>query len=68
MTNYLIGAIIRKNGKDDYVSFVAKDIDSEESMVKEFVEFLRKQKDYVLYHWAPYEKTHMSKMMEKYDI
>ena len=29
MTNYLIGAIIRKNGKDDYVSFVAKDIDSE---------------------------------------
>ena len=44
--------------------FVAKDI-AEESMVKEFVEFLRKQKDYVLYHWAPYEKTHMSKMMEK---
>ena len=68
MTNYLIGAIIRKDGKEEYISFVAKNIDSEGEMVKEFVEFIGKQKDYVLYHWAPYEKTHMTKMMEKYNI
>ena len=68
MTDYLIGAIIRKNNKEEYISFVAKNIDSEKKMVKEFIEFLGKQKDYVLYHWASYEKTHMTKMMEKYDI
>ena len=37
-------------------------------MLLEFLEFIKKQNDYVIYHYHSYEKTHLSKMMEKYEI
>ena len=37
-------------------------------MLLEFLEFIKKQNDYVIYHYAPYEKTHLTTMMKKYEI
>ena len=37
-------------------------------MLLEFLEFLKSQEDYVIYHYHNYEKSHMTKMMEKYEI
>lgn len=71
LTDYLIGIMVRNadNNKDDtkYISFVAHGFD-EEQMLKEFIDYIKKQEDYVIYHWHHYEKTHLRKMMEKYDI
>jgi uncharacterized protein len=37
-------------------------------MLLEFLEFIKKQNDYVIYHYHHYEKTHLTKMMQNYEI
>ncbi len=68
MTDYLIGTLVRKDDGEEYFPFIAKDVNSEEEMMHKFIEFIKKQEDYILYHWHHYEKTHMKKMMDKYNI
>lgn len=65
-TDYLIGVLVRSGDDEKYISFVAEDHNKEEEMLNEFLDFIKKQKDYVIYHWHHYEKTHLAKMMEKY--
>ena len=67
-TDYLIGVLVRSNGKERYIGFVAHDADSEEKMLLEFLDFVKNQKDYAIYHWHHYERTHLSKMMDLYGI
>ena len=66
--DYLIGILVRENSEEKYMSFTAKDTNHEKEMLLEFIEFLKKQNDYVIYHYHSYEKTHLRKMMEKYEI
>lgn len=66
--DYLIGVLVRADSKERYVPFVANSLKHEEEMLLEFLEFVKKQKDYVIYHYHNYEKTHLNKMMEKYGI
>ncbi len=66
--DYLIGVLVRVDSKEKYVSFVADSLKHEEDMLSEFLKFMKKQKDYVIYHYHHYEKTHLHKMMEKYEI
>ena len=66
--DYLIGILVRENSKEKYIPFTAKDTDHEKEMLLEFLEFVKKQSDYVIYHYHHYEKTHLTKMMEKYEI
>ena len=67
-TDYLIGVLVRNNKNEEYIPFVAHDSNKEEVMLRDFLKFIKKQKNYVIYHWHHYEKTHLSKMMEKYNI
>lgn len=67
-TDYLIGILVRHDGTEEYISFVAHDHKQEKKMLDSFLEFMKKQSDYVIYHWHHYERTHLSKMMEKYGI
>ena len=60
---YLIGALVRKDGKEEFKKFVAEDKD-ESQMLRDFINFLKEQNDYVMYHWAHYEKTFF-KTLEK---
>jgi len=68
--DYLIGILVRVDSKENYISFTAKEAkeDAEKEMLLEFLEFIKKQNDYVIYHYAPYEKTHLTTMMKKYEI
>ena len=66
-TNYLIGVLVRKDDNEEYISFVAHGHDKEEEMLNKFLDFIKKQTDYIIYHWYHYERTHLTKMMCRYD-
>ena len=68
--DYLIGILVRVDSKENYIPFIAKDAneDAEKKMLLEFLKFIKKQSDYVIYHYASYEKTHLKTMMKKYEI
>ena len=65
--NYLIGALVRIDGKEKYHPFVAKDR-REDLMLKSFLEFLSNMDDYVIYHWGDHERIQLRDMMERHDI
>jgi uncharacterized protein len=66
--DYLIGVIVRIDGKTEYKSFHAKDLLSEKEMFLEFIGWLKTQKDYIIYHWYHYEKTHLKKMSQRHEV
>ena len=68
--DYLIGILVRVDSKENYIPFTAKDAkeDAEKEMLLEFLKFIKKQSDYVIYHYASYERTHLKTMMKKYEI
>ena len=66
--DYLIGILVRENSEEKYIAFTAKDTDHEEEMLLEFLEYVKNQKDYVIYHYHHYEKIHLTKMMENYEV
>ncbi len=67
-TDYLIEALVRRGEDEEYVPFVAHKKSGEKKMLQDFVKFMKKQDDYVMYHWHHYERTHLAKMMEKHGI
>jgi len=66
--DYLIGVVVRKGKKQEYIPFTANNTHKEKEMLLNFLKFIKKQKNYVIYHWHSYEKTHLTNMMEKYSI
>lgn len=66
--DYLIGVLVRENGKEKYLPFIAEDLDGEERMFHDFIKWLADQDDYVIYHWHHYEKTHLRRLAERYGI
>ena len=63
---YLIGILVReKRKKNRYISFLSKKL-GERGMWREYIKFMKKQKNYVIYHWGHYEKTHMLRMATKH--
>ncbi len=66
--DYLIGILVRVGSKVQYLPYIAADLDHEEDMLREFLDFMKQQKNYVIYHYHHYEKTHLTKMMEKYGV
>lgn len=66
--DYLIGILVRVDSREQYKAFIAKDLKHEKDMLFEFLDFMKKQKDYVIYHYHNYEKIHLKKMMEKYKV
>ena len=66
--DYLIGVLARERGKEQFHSFVAHSPEGEKAMFLEFVKWLSALDDYVLYHWAPYEKARFGRMADKYKL
>lgn len=66
--DYLIGVLVRKEGKVEYVPFLAENLKAEGQMFKKFLEWLAKQEDYIIYHWHHYEKTHLERLAERYGV
>lgn len=66
--DYLIGVLVRKCGEEKYIPFLADNFEAEDQMFHEFLDWLARQEDYMIYHWHHYEKTHLKRLAERYGI
>ena len=66
--DYLIGVLIRKDGKAEYIPFLAEGLDKEKEMLDNFISWVEKQTDFIIYHWHHYESTHLLKMAKRYNL
>ena len=66
--DYLIGILIRKDGREEYRPFIAHRLQDEGNMFREFVTFMQWQKDYVIYHWHNYELWHIKQLGERHGL
>lgn len=65
--DYLYGFLIREQGTDRYQPFVAKKLEHEKKMWNEFLDWVESlPKDYVVYHFAFYEKARLSVLEQRY--
>jgi uncharacterized protein len=67
MSDYLIGALVRRDGAETYHPFVAER-KREDVMLERFLDFMDGQEDYVIYHWHHYERTHLRSMTERHGL
>jgi uncharacterized protein len=67
LVNYLIGAVHRTPGiKGEYTGFFADRFEDEDENLVHFLEWAAALEDPVFYHWHHYERTHLTKMVERY--
>jgi len=66
--DYLIGLLVRSNGKETYIPFIAHQLDKEKEMFHKFVFWVLGQKDFIIYHWHHYESTHIKRLAERYGL
>ena len=65
--DYLYGFLLRGPSGDTYKSFVAKRLEDEKMMWKEFLAWLETlPSEYTVYHFAPYEVTRLSVLEDRY--
>ncbi len=64
--DYLIGVVVRLDDGVRYLHFFAEDFDAEGKMIRSFIEWLKTQKDFIIYHWHSYEKIHLTRLLDKY--
>ena len=69
VVNYLIGALVRcPSHQPAYIPFFAPTFDAERAMLAEFFDWVQSLDDPVIYHWHHYERTHLTKMAEHYEV
>ena len=69
LVNYLIGAVPRTPGQEaQYTAFFADTFEQEDENLTHFLEWANSLEDPVFYHWHHYEKTHLTKMVERYGV
>jgi len=67
--NYLIGIVRREDDECTYTTFVAKSHDEEKAIISKFCEYIGAiSRDCVIYHWHNYDRKHLERMMEYYDV
>ncbi|MBI4145965.1 TM0106 family RecB-like putative nuclease [Candidatus Woesearchaeota archaeon] len=66
--DYLIGVLKREAGRVSFHAFVSESLQGEKQMVDEFLAFMKHHSSAVIYHYGPYEKTHMRALGEKYKV
>ncbi|MFH1078087.1 MAG: TM0106 family RecB-like putative nuclease [Patescibacteria group bacterium] len=66
-TDYLYGFLLRQDGKDEYVSFVAETLEEEGTMWKRFLAWIETlPAEYVVFHYAPYETVRLGLLEGRY--
>ena len=65
---YLIGVLVVENGKKEYIPYFADEIGDERAILTQFISLLKSKRDFVIYHYGIYEKTHVKQMFVKYGI
>lgn len=67
--DYLYGILIRTPVGDEYRAFVARGPDGEKKMWNEFLDWIASLPPlYTVYHFAPYEKTRLAVLEQRYGM
>ena len=66
--DYLIGLLVRSGGHETYIPFVAHGLNQEKDMFYNFMNWVLGQKDFIIYHWHHYERTHIQRLVERYGL
>ena len=66
--DYLIGVLVRKDRRTYYKPFLAENLDKEGEMFYNFVNWIGKQKDFIIYHWYNYERVHLQRMAKRHNL
>ncbi|MBI4160643.1 MAG: TM0106 family RecB-like putative nuclease [Candidatus Yanofskybacteria bacterium] len=66
--DYLLGALVKTGGKVEYKYFLAKDKEDEKRIWNEFLNFLEKLDDFVIYHYSYYEREVFNRLGNRYGI
>jgi len=64
--DYLIGVLLRKENTTLYRPFLARRFSEEKTMFCDFLDFIRSESDYVIYHWHNYEMWHLRRLAERH--
>ncbi|MDP3696787.1 MAG: TM0106 family RecB-like putative nuclease [Candidatus Taylorbacteria bacterium] len=64
--DYLLGYLVKIKSKTEYKYFLAKDKSEEEKIWKNFLDFLAKLDNFVIYHYAYYERQVFDRLALKY--
>lgn len=64
--DYLIGALVRKDGQETHHSFLARGLDEEPVMFSRFYDWARTLEDPVIYHWHDYEPHRLRRMIREH--
>jgi uncharacterized protein len=67
-TDYLIGLLVKDKLGAHFRPFVAEALTDEGRMLHDFLAYIRKFPDSPIYHYGPYERTHMEALGQKYKI
>lgn len=62
--DYLLGALVRRDGRGEYSSFVARD--GEERMYRDFLGLVDSCRGGTAYHWHAYEAAHLKRLRDRY--
>jgi len=65
--DYLIGLLV-KDKEIQYHSFVSENLANEAKMFHDFLAYIKKYPDAPIYHYGPYERTHLAVLGEKYKV
>ncbi len=63
---YLYGVVERRGKRSRYVNFFADSPEMEEDAWREFWDYIAGLDDYHMYHYAPYEKRELNRLLEHY--
>ena len=65
--DYLLGALVRRDGREEYFSFVARGRDGEEHMYRDYLELIGSCRGGIAYHWNAYEAAHLGRLRDRYE-
>ncbi len=68
LVDYLIGALVREGDRVEYRPFLAEDFNAEGQMFRSFIEWIRTQQDFVIYHWCSYEPSHLKELLARHEL
>lgn len=66
--DYLIGVLVREGGRETFEAFVAHDLEGERQMLLDFIDWLSRFDECVIYHWHHYEATRFRRMARAYGL
>ncbi len=66
--DYLVGLLVKDNTGAHFRPFVAENLADEGRMFHDFLAYMKKFSGVPIYHYGPYERTHLAALGEKYKV